>query len=213
MKKLGFLVLCMLCALSVPGANAQTPTNFYVRADAGGSFPATSDLDGFGASALIGGGLGFRILPFLRTDFTLSYRPNYGGSANENGVQATSSIHSLTGFFNAYVDIPTPTPFTPYLGAGLGIGRNTIGTTTLSSGGATGSVGGASETRLAYQAIAGLSYPVFVGAALDLSYHFVDAGRFTTSGTEVVNGVAVNIGPSSGKVLANEIQLGLRVGF
>jgi opacity protein-like surface antigen len=220
MKKLAFSILCVLCALSARQAAAQTASNFYVRVDAGGSFPIDTTLAGeqnFSPSAMVGGGVGFKILPFLRTDVTASYRTDYNENATDPNtfLQQKSDIKSLAGFFNAYFDIPTgPLPVKPYIGAGLGGARNQVGTTTeFDTLGNNISVTGATKTNFAYQAMLGVAFPIFPGIAIDAGYHYVDLGRFTTGSAANLNGVPVSVVPATGRLKANEIQIGLRVGF
>src|SRR5579863_9679901 len=112
MKNLAFSIFCLLCAVSAQQAMAQTPGNFYVRVDGGGSFPFDTNLAGFqdfSPSAVVGAGVGFKILPFLRTDITASYRPDYNQNTTDPNsfVQQKSDVRSLAGFVNAYFDIPT----------------------------------------------------------------------------------------------------------
>jgi opacity protein-like surface antigen len=219
MKKLAFSLFFALLLLSFHEARAQTASKFYVRIDGGGSFPtgtSLAGLDDFSPSAMVDAGVGFKMLPFLRTDITASYRPDYNQNAtNANTFLAQKSdIKSLAAFLNFYFDIPTgPLPVTPYVGAGIGAARNETGTTSQFDPftGNTASVGGATKTSLAYQAMAGLSFPIFVGVAVDAGYHYVDLGHFTTAAGTTLNG-AVGVA-QTGRLKAHEFQLGLRVGF
>jgi len=214
MTKLAFSIFGVLFAVAVHSAAAQTASKLYVRVDAGGSFPTGSDLDGFDPSAVVGAGVGIKILPFLRTDITASYRPSYAGSATVDGILEKSEIKNLSGFLNAYFDIPTgPFPLTPYVGAGVGIARNELGTTTATNGVSTVAIAGTTQTNLAFQLMGGVSFPIFVGTALDFSYHYLDAGQFKTSTNATLNGVPVALAASSGRLRAHEVQIGLRVGF
>jgi opacity protein-like surface antigen len=220
MKKLAFVLPCALLLLTFDEANAQTASNFYARVDGGGSFPINTNLAGFenfSPSGMVGAGVGFRILPFLRTDVTGSYRFGYSESATDpsSGVSQTSKIKSLAGFFNAYFDIPTgPLPINPYVGAGIGAARNQVGNTNESDLlGNTITVAGATKTSFAYQAMAGVSFPVFIGVAVDASYHFVDLGRFSTGSAATLDGVPTTVATAGGHLRAHELQLGLRVGF
>jgi opacity protein-like surface antigen len=220
MKKLAFSIFFALLLLSVSEASAQTASKFYVRLDAGGSFPMDTNLagfTGFSPSAVVDAGVGFKILPFLRTDVTVSYRPDYNQNTTDPNtfVQQKADIKSLASFFNAYFDIPTgPLPVTPYIGAGVGVSRNQTGSTfEADTFGNTISVSGATKTNFAYQVTAGLSFPIFVGIAFDASYHYVDLGRFTTGSSANLNGAGVTVVPESGRLKANEVMIGLRIGF
>jgi opacity protein-like surface antigen len=215
MKKLAFSIFCIVLGLAAHDAVAETANNFYVRVDGGGSFPTGSDLDHFDASGVVGAGVGFRFLPFFRTDVTVSYRPSYSGKTTDLGLLEQSEVKNLSGFVNAYFDLPTGTPFTPYIGAGIGAARNEVGTTTFTDGVDTLAIAGATRTSLAYQAMAGFSYPIFLGVALDVSYHYLNAGRFKTSTSATFDGLPVlgGVEAGSGKLRAHEVQVGLRVGF
>jgi opacity protein-like surface antigen len=200
----------MLAAWVGPAHSA--PTFFYVRADAGGSFPTGSDLQGFDPSPVFGAGVGFSPLPFLRTDVTLTYRSDYPGSATNTTIlpgttlTAKSDIKSLVGMVNAYFDLPVPGPVTPYVGGGIGAARNDLGTTTISAGGTQiAAVGGSTKTQFAWQAGAGVAFSVLPTIAIDIAYHYLDAGKFETA---VIGGSSV-----SGRLKAHEVTAGLRVGF
>jgi len=200
----------MLAVWAGPAYSA--PTFFYVRADAGGSFPTGSDLKGFDPSPVFGAGIGFSPLPFLRTDVTVTYRSDYPGSATDTTIlpgttlTAKSDIKSLVGMVNAYYDFPVPGPVTPYVGGGIGAARNDLGTTTISAGGTQiAAVGGSTKTQFAWQVGAGVAFSVLPTIAIDINYHYLDAGKFETA---PIGGSRV-----SGRLKAHEVTAGLRVGF
>lgn len=196
--------------LAAAGPAYSAPTFLYVRADAGGSFPTGNDLDGFGTSPLFGVGVGFSPLPFLRTDVTLSYRSDYSGSATETispGVtgSAKSDIKSLVGMLNAYYDFPTIINVKPYVGGGVGFARNELGDTTVTVGGATATIGGSTKTQFAWQLGGGVAFSVAPAIALDIAYHYLDAGKFETASFAGTT--------ASGRLRAHEVTAGIRVGF
>jgi opacity protein-like surface antigen len=194
------------------GPAHAAPTFFYVRADAGGSFPTGSDLDGFDPSPVFGAGIGFSPLPFLRTDLTLTYRSEYSGSATDTTtlpgttLTAKSNIKSLVGMANAYYDFPTFASVTPYVGGGIGVARNELGTTTIAAGGTQiAAFGGSTKTQFAWQVGGGVAFSVLPTIAIDLAYHYLDAGKFesaTFAGST-----------ASGRLKAHEVTAGIRVGF
>lgn len=213
MRRIALTVLggtAMLVAWA--GAAHSAPTFFYVRADAGGSFPTGSDLDGFDPSPVFGAGIGFSPLPFLRTDLTLTYRSEYSGSATDTTtlpgttLTAKSNIKSLVGMVNAYYDFPSFGSVTPYVGGGIGMARNELGTTTISAGGTQiAAIGGSTKTEFAWQAGGGVAFSVLPTIAIDIAYHYLDAGKFETA--------AIAGSTASGRLKAHEITAGLRVGF
>jgi opacity protein-like surface antigen len=208
----------MLAAWAGPAHSA--PTFFYVRADAGGSFPTGSNLKGLDPSPVFGAGIGFSPLPFLRTDVTLTYRSDYPGSATNTTIlpgialNEKSDIKSLVGMVNAYYDFPSVAGFTPYVGGGIGIARNEIRTTTMSSGGVQlVAINGSTRNEFAWQAGAGLAISVLPAVAIDIGYHYLDAGKLQTSSPGTVLGMPVSGSPLSGRLKAHEVTAGLRVGF
>jgi opacity protein-like surface antigen len=196
----------LLAAWAGPAHSA--PTFVYVRADAGGSFPTGSDLNGFDPSPVFGAGVGFSPLPFLRTDVTVTYRSDYSGSGAVSGTPfaANSDIKSFIGMVNAYFDFPTIGRFTPYVGGGGGVAHNELGSTTITAGGAAvGTIGGASKTDFAWQLGGGVAISLLPTIALDIAYHYLDAGKFEST--------SFNGGTLSGRLKAHEVTAGIRVGF
>jgi opacity protein-like surface antigen len=209
MRKHALTLLAGAALLAVGARPAHSaPTFFYLRADAGGSFPTGSDLDGFGTSPVFGGGIGFSPLPFLRTDATLTYRSDYSGSGAVSGTpfSAKADLKSIVGMVNAYVDFPTFANLTPYIGGGVGVAHNELGSTSVSAGGVqVATIGGASKTDFAWQLGGGVALSVLPTVALDIAYHYLDAGRFESA--SFAGSMA------SGRLKAHEVTAGIRVGF
>jgi len=198
----------LLAAAAAPAHSA--PTFLYLRADGGGSFPTGSDLNGFDPSPVFGGGIGFSPLPFLRTDVTVTYRSDYSGAATEAilpGIAATekSDINSLIGMVNAYFDFPSIGRLTPYVGGGAGVARNHLGGTTITAGGGSTTLGGASKTDFAWQLGGGVAVSLVPTIALDIAYHYLDAGKFESA--------SFAGSTLSGRLKAHEVTAGIRIGF
>jgi opacity protein-like surface antigen len=203
---------------------AQSPQTFYVRLDTGGSFSLNAGEDvgvDVGKSAIVGGGVGIKFLPFFRTDFTLSYRPGYSFTAPDTtlvpGTVATGNVTSLAALANAYFDFPTFAGFTPYIGGGAGVARNMVGTTTLtvpSTGAVAATLSGNTTDHFAWQAGAGVSYALLSNVAFDIGYRYYNAGQGESGTTATVTGVGtMTIPTQKGNLRANEVQFGIRVGF
>ncbi len=208
-------VFCAAALILTAGSADAAPTFLYARVDGGGSFPTGNELDGFNPSPLVGAGLGFSPLPFLRTDVTLSYRTGYSGSATDTTlvpgttISEKSKIRSLVGMVNAYFDLPTIAGFTPYVGGGAGAARSELGSTTFSGGGTQVTLNGVTQTNFAWQVGAGVAIRILPTIALDIGYHYLDAGSLKGS-TGVVFG---NTLQPSARLRANEVQAGIRIGF
>jgi opacity protein-like surface antigen len=110
-------------------------------------------------------------------------------------------VHSYQGTANIYLDVAGLLPpgtlggFNPYIMGGFGIAFNTTSRTKeIDTFGGGGSVmntypGGTEESPL-WTAGAGLQYRVAPGVVADVSYQYVDAGRFTAaSGRPQISGL------------------------
>lgn len=123
---------------------------------------------------------------------------NNSGNVKRNGVDGFSDGHfrlyKHSVMANAYFDYLTCTPWTPYVGAGIGTSYLKIGQGEL----------GKSTYNLAWQAMAGLAYDINSHWTLDAGYRYADLGR-----------VRKNLGAAKAKVTArdHEIMFGARYGF
>jgi outer membrane protein OmpA-like peptidoglycan-associated protein len=125
------------------------------------------------------------------------------------------------GFVNALYDISLGLPVTPYVG--LGAGYQAIGLDNISSGnvGSASKPGDETKGAFAYQAIAGVSYPLPVaGLSLTAEYRFIGVltppayDRSNGSGNTVfVNGVNTPSRATFGNIFNNEVLVGLRYAF
>jgi opacity protein-like surface antigen len=126
MKSFRILVLSSLAAFPlatyshaadpIEPAPSYEPTaselGVYFRADAGWSaleWNGGDDDTGW----TVGGGIGYRISDYFRTDMTLDWAGDYDTGAGGN-------LSSTTVMGNAYFDLANDTMFTPYVGAGVG---------------------------------------------------------------------------------------------
>jgi opacity protein-like surface antigen len=145
-----------------------------------GSNSLGGDLDG---AFSLGGGIGYQITNYLRTDLTADYwfdSDFNGSSTGTNGVSTdASSFSTWLLLANAYADLGTYYGFTPYVGAGIGGAHikwddlhNTIGPdTTVHQGD--------ENWRFAWALMAGTSYCLTDALKLDVGYRFshINGGR------------------------------------
>ena len=147
----------------------------------------------------------------LRVEIEYALRSN--SWRDKDGLRAGgwSSKHCLnisTLFFNAYLDIPTGTPLTPYIGGGLGMGFNYTGMKA--------DVGGARvsadqyDTTFAWNAGGGLAYAFTENVSADLGYRFIGAGYREIERTPPGGGGRWKLGSSP---YINEFYLGARFTF
>ena len=195
------------------------------------------------ASTLFDVGVGYQINNWLRADITSEYR---GGShfqvLEQVGVPSTSSqfadfyrgnLSSWVGMVNGYVDIGTWYGITPYVGAGVGVARNTLsGVTDVGFAYPGAGLGGfptggflddGSKTNFAWAGMAGLGFNVTQNLKLDLGYRYLNLGKFTSGTSHCFNGTGqgggfsvANCGgsgytlASTSNISSSDFRLGLR---
>jgi len=179
----------------------------------------STDLDG---AATLGGGIGYQINRYFRTDFTADYLfdSDFRGTTAGYcaGVPCTStdrtSYSALLLMANAYVDLGTYHGITPYVGAGIGGAyvkwddlNNTIGDDSWTHK-------GAKEWRFAWSLMAGASYCLTQNLQLDAGYRFtrIEGGRmFEEFGPD---GASIGAGPGFDDGFnIHQARAGLRYSF
>lgn len=146
----------------------------------------------------------------LRLEVEVALRGNSEHNWSELGFY-TSEVKALwnntTLFANVFWDFHNDTPFTPYIGGGLGLALNYTGYEATLRNGETISADDR-FTNFAWNVGAGFSYDVNEFLAFDASYRFVGLGYNEVSKT--VNGVTATI---SNEPYNNEFMVGLRFNF
>jgi opacity protein-like surface antigen len=142
----------------------------------------------------------------VRTNMNTSWSSSYDYSSN---IDARWNLQTL--FVNAYFDFHNSTSFTPYIGAGIGVGfiNNTY----------KGFVSGYgveldlySKTKMnavfAWNVGVGCSYAFTENVSVDLAYRFVGLGYNEVSARPLIDKTKIGTSP-----YANEFSLGLRFTF
>jgi opacity protein-like surface antigen len=188
---------------------------------------------GFDSSTAYDFGIGYRFNPWLRADVTGEYR----GRANFHGSQFSTLNSSFPGFAevdnysgsksewvamaNAYVDLGTWWCVTPFIGAGVGMSRNTIsgfrddGVNLVVGQGTSPSTtfaGDGSKWNFAWALHAGLAYTVAPGLTLELAYRYMNLGNGITGPTNSFDGVTV-VNQSAflmKNITSQDVMLGVR---
>jgi opacity protein-like surface antigen len=191
---------------------------------------SNDNLNGLGISDhsqnTVGGGIfvGYDFYPAhqvpVRAEIEYSIRSNMNTTWDTNNVYGVPGLNSefeakwnlQTLFFNLYYDFHNSTNFTPYIGAGAGIGfinSNYDASLNVTN---VGGVGIASVSKMnsvfAWNVGLGCSYAFNENFSADLAYRFVGLGRNETSETVLGQEVQLTTSP-----YANEISLGLRFTF
>jgi len=190
---------------------------------------AAGDLDHVGDGWLLGVGLGGQLFPGFRADLVYSYRGNY--HLDENDAEAVPSrfkadLASNSVMANGYADFPFDTNISGFAGFGIGWANVSVGNVTGTGSltvnpliavpaGTFASAPGGTTDNFAWQVMAGLTFTIPGGPAIDLFYRWFDGGHFQTdAGNVLVNGTVVRTYQGAeGALHANEVVLSVRVPF
>ena len=186
----------------------------------------------FDAAPFFGVGIGYNFNDWLRFDVTGEYRANANfhgldigafpaGSPYGTGFapdRYTASKSEWTFLFNGYVDLGTWYNVTPFVGAGIGMSRNTISsfrdtcvTVLVCSGGSVAFGDTASKWNLAWALHAGLSYKVTRNFTVELAYRYVNLGDAQSGDlTTYLGGNAIYNPMEFHNLTSHDVKLGLR---
>ena len=191
----------------------------------------------FDSSTSYGLGIGYKFNNWFRADVTGEYR----GNANFHGSQylpvgvgapGTSGVDNYSGsksewvaMVNGYVDLGTWWCMTPFVGAGVGMSRNTIsgfrddgifntGDVVPQAVSSTFAANG-SKWNFAWALHAGVAYNVTRNVTIELAYRYMNLGDGITGATNSFDGVTiVNGGGFTIKdITSNDVKLGVRWQF
>lgn len=182
-----------------PLLEAPEPVEFgsswYLRGDVGYKFYRKPDVrysstkfisEDLDDTAVIGGGVGYKVNSWIRTDLTLDYefKSDFNGKlfcpcgpAGDPYSREKAEISALTTLANAYVDIGTWHGITPYIGAGVGASRIKVSNYRfVNPDGSSGSQGGDSRWDFSWALMAGLGYEVSDNLIIDAGYRYLNIG-------------------------------------
>jgi len=193
---------------------------------------AVSSTGSFDSAGIYGAGVGYRFNNWFRADVTGEYR----GKSNFTGLDVITGTGPFAGFVgtdaygatksellflaNAYVDLGTWYCITPFIGAGVGTARVSIGNFTdtgdFINGGVQNhsfnSAGEGSQWNFAWALHAGLAYRISPGLTLELAYSYVNLGSGITGPTSSFDQVTntTHAPFSYNNITSNDVKLGLR---
>jgi opacity protein-like surface antigen len=164
--------------------------------DDNGALKPESSLGDFGTMAGLELGLGYVILPALRLEAAVQYRPDFSFKGRANFAEdppedslatakqdVSATLAALSGMLAAYLDVPLPglgllryTPVNPFIGVGGGLSLIDIGKTRLESPETSMIVPGDEQVNFSWMVSAGLS--VWLGGRLtvDAAWRYMDHG-------------------------------------
>ncbi len=168
--------------------------------------------------AFTGGvGVGYIWGPNIRTDLTVdmhsTMNANFNGTQTYTGgsvsIQDKTKLASTVLLMNGYYDFRTGTPFTPYIGGGLGFAVNQLTqeiafTDTVNGAGSAASR--STQVQFAAAAMVGLTYDINSFIGLDVNYRFLYIGG--TGVDTPLNSASSKI--DVGSIDEHQIRAGLR---
>ncbi len=185
------ITLMTLCILWIFGTSFAVAGNMYMNGNLGAVWLIDSDISqsdgtkgtaeydtGFGITGALGYDFGM-----FRVEGEVGYRKNGYDKVGASGQPKANSggdVSSWDLMVNGYLDIKTETPFTPYLG--LGIGGAFLDSSAVNAGGIT--MGSDNDSVFAFQAIAGVAYTFAEVWMAQLEYRFFGTSDPTYGGTE-----------------------------
>ena len=214
----------------------QDFSGWYLRGDIGMTNQQVKSLDNalyptfdsvstvqkdFDSGWLFGLGAGYQFNSWFRADVTGEYRGGtsfhgldlvrIGAAQSDDNYWAKKSEWLFLA--NAYVDLGTWYGLTPFIGAGVGFSRVTIGD--FKDIGVVGAGGGygnsASKWNFAWAAHAGLAYRVSPAFTVELAYRYVDLGKGTTGDIIQYDGTNILYNPMEfNNITSHDVKLGVR---
>jgi opacity protein-like surface antigen len=183
----------------------------------------------FDSSPFFGLGVGYQFNNWLRADVTGEFRSKasfHGQIVDRSGGvtlpdNMTASKSEWLFLANAYVDLGTWWCVTPFVGAGIGMSRNTIhnfmdfGATQSGLGGgsilSTTYFDDASKWNFAWALYAGMAYQVTPAFTVEFTYRYVNLGKATTGAPHAFDGTVIPTSPFVfDNLTSNDFMLGLR---
>ena len=178
---------------------------------------------GFDSAPFFGLGIGYNFNSWLRFDVTGEYRGKanfhgYDRAQDSSGVwyddNYSGSKSEWTFLANAYVDLGTWYCLTPFVGAGIGMSRNTISSFRDIGVRATSDVYGdtASKWSFAWALYAGVGYQVTKNVTIELAYRYINLGDAVTGDLHGYDGSPdISYTPYTfNHLTSHDIKLGLR---
>ncbi len=189
-------------------SGVSLPSKLYAHRIGGGSFNYNFDLD---AGYILGADVGVHVTDQLRAELELSrasYQSNGVGldtlDGTLNGVHG--GIRATYLLANAWLDIPTNSLITPYLGGGVGIGW--IGGDLHNCSNCSFGVGAEASAGFAFQVGVGVRADLSQHVSLDIGYRFKDIVGASSYNTQTNTS-----GYDHLNLASHNVQIGLTYNF
>ena len=200
----------------------NTGTTNFVD-DTGGLFSTENEDLGTGTA------FGFSVGKYLTDSFRLELeaikRTGYEFDARDiqdpeftDKAKMQTEALFINGFYDFQPFTMSNTAITPYLGGGMGISRNKMGTDVFHVNGVPNglTINGDTINQFAYKLAAGTLISLTQQLSLDVNYQYVNLGAFK-GGTERINDdgttVILQRGVNGGEIKTQELMVGLQYNF
>ena len=185
-------------------------------------------LGDFGTPAALEFGLGRDTGSTMRYELLFEYRPRFEFKGNANFVASLpeepvrAELSSLSAMLAAFVDLDrSDTANSAFIGFGIGMARNRVGTTTMTFRTTRTIVPGNTSSDLAWMVTAGFGVPLDERTTLDVAWRYTDLGRVRTgtgSGRVVrlsdgATLVSLNLAPTQARITSNGLRISVRRSF
>ena len=210
---------------------STTPAALYGCGVGGDGAPYRSR-GGFGTAPALEAGVGYVAGSAARFELLVEYRPSlaFEGRANflasDRRQSVTADLSTISAMLAAYVDLPglgvlRLGPFAPFVGAGAGVVRTSIGETHMTFPRTTTIVPGARRTDFAWMVTAGVATALNERTMLDVAWRYTDLGMVHTGRGEgrVVwrdgsrDPLPLDLAATRAKIESHGLRLSLRYAF
>jgi opacity protein-like surface antigen len=223
--KFAGIVAALLISTFVFADDELTPVSgWYVRFDAGISNALDPDLKipsgpipaDLGSSSIFGGGLGYSIVPGLRSDLTITYRSGFQQIAGFPAMpEGKANFHSLVMLVSGHLDVFSTARVSPYGGFGLGVARNELDQITITNpdGSILGAIAGKRSTGFAWQLSVGADIQLANQWVLDVGYHYLSAGDYESKDLLIFEDGSSAAGKDEGEFRSHELIASIQFTF
>ncbi len=178
----------------------------------------TGALNHLGSGWNFGVGVGYKFPGGFRADISYNHRAGYNlKGRDEAGTDFDPNVKSDAVMLNGALNMPFKLgSVQPFIGAGIGRSRNDMKPLNWNDPGCCrGTLTGGKKTDTAWQVTLGADIEVSKGWTLEVSYRYMDMGKFVKQGGPDQAGLFGTgvTGPMSGKLRSNEINVGFSLPF
>lgn len=228
-KKISLFAAAAALVLAAGTAQAQVT----LRVEAGAAFTSNLSLKSNSATGrfaddlstpVTGFAVGYRYLPWLRSELSLSYvyPADFGATSGADNLRVSGRVSALRGFASVFaepVEAFAPGllgPIKPYIGAGIGAARVDFRAIRIDDqlrNNPTFDVDSKTRTNFAWHASAGVGYDLTNRFTVDLGYRYVDQGKLRSGSSANNTLVSTTIDPLRDKLQTHEVVLGVAYKF